>query len=294
MRKIIVSIVSFVLFFSSFQLLAQDQFLVSNGIKIRYIIKGSGVPVVLIHGMTQNIENCWNAPIKGGNLIERLSRNHMVIALDCRGHGKSDKPHDSAQYGKLMVKDVVNLLDYLHINKAHIIGFSMGAIIAGNLQLIYPDRVLSTVLSSALIDTKKGNEESGVQEAMKNTALDINNGRGMYSMIKWLDLPKDNHSAISDEQALGIGRFLMQGNDSVAIVSVLKAFGQFDVNKKQLERNNIPTLVIMGTQDHSIIAAREHIQQFQNARLKEVLGRDHAGILSSEEYYDLVEKFINQ
>jgi pimeloyl-ACP methyl ester carboxylesterase len=294
MRKNIVTILFFLFFSSSFQLFAQDQFFESNGVKIRYITKGSGVPVVLIHGMTQNIENCWAGPAEGGNLIERLSKNHQVIALDCRGHGKSDKPHDSTQYGILMVKDVVNLLDYLHINKAHIIGFSMGAIIAGNLQLNYPDRVLSTVLSSALIDTKKGNEESGVQYAMKSTALDIDNGRGMYSMIKWLDLPQDNHPAISDEQALGIGRFLIQNNDPVAIVSVLKAFDEFDVKEKQLEQNKIPTLVIVGTQDHSIIAARQHIQHFKSARLKEIPGKEHAGILDSKEYYNAVEEFINE
>lgn len=294
MRKNIVTIVCFLFLSSSCQLFAQVQFFESNGVKIRYITKGSGVPVVLIHGMTQNIESSWSVPIEGGNLIERLSKNHQVIALDCRGHGKSDKPHDSTQYGTRMVKDVLNLLDYLHIDKAHFIGFSMGAIIAGNLQLDYPDRVLSTVLSGALIATKKVNQQAGIQYAMKNTASDITAGRGMYSMIKWLDLPQDNKPAISDKQALDIGKFLIQGNDSVAIVSVLKAFDQFDVKEKQLKRNKIPTLVIIGTQDHSIIAARQHIRHFKNARLKEIAGKEHAGILSSKEYYNAVEEFINQ
>jgi pimeloyl-ACP methyl ester carboxylesterase len=170
----------------------------------------------------------------------------------------------------------------------------MGAIIAGNLQLDYPDRVLSTVLSGALIATKKVNQQAGIQYAMKNTASDITAGRGMYSMIKWLDLPQDNKPAISDKQALDIGKFLMQGNDSIAIVSVLKAFDQFDAKEKQLKRNKIPTLVIIGTQDHSIIAARQHIRHFENARLKEIAGKEHAGILSSKEYYNAVEEFINQ
>lgn len=294
MRKNVTTIVFF-LFLSSFcQLLAQDQFFISGGYKIRYVTRGTGIPVILIHGMTQNIESCWMLPIEGGNLIERLSKNHQVIALDCRGHGKSDKPHDSAQYGMLMVKDVVNLLNYLHISKAHIVGFSMGAIIAGNFQLNYPDRVLSTVLSSALVDTKKENEEWGVQDAMKRTALDISNGRGLYSMIKWLELPQKNHPAMRDEQALGIGRFLMQNNDSVAIISVLKAFEQFDVNEKRLEGNKISTLVLMGTLDHSILAARRNIKHFKNARLKEISEKDHAGVLSSREYYNSVETFINQ
>ena len=294
MRKNISKIVCFLLLFISFKSFAQDQYSESNGVKIRYITKGSGTPVVLIHGMTMNIESCWSAPIEGGNLIERLSKNHLVVALDCRGHGKSDKPHDSSQYGQLMVRDVVNLLNHLNISKAHVVGFSMGSIIAGNLQLNYPDRVISTVLGGAMVATKKRNEEMGIVSAMKNTESDITNGKGMYSMIMWLDLPINNKPPISDQQALGIGRFLMQGNDSIAIISVLKAFDQFNVKEKKLKKNKIPTLIIIGTQDHSIIDARQNIKLFKNGRLKEISGKEHAGILSSKEYYNAVEEFINQ
>jgi pimeloyl-ACP methyl ester carboxylesterase len=193
-----------------------------------------------------------------------------------------------------MVKDVVNLLDHLHIDKAHIIGFSMGSIIAGNLQLYYPERVFSTVLSGALVATKKENKKSGIQSAMNNSSLDIAAGHGLYSMIKWLDMPQDSKPTISDQEALAIGKFLIQSNDSVAIVSVLKSFDQFDVNQNNLKRNNIPTLVIIGTEDHSIIAARQNIQRFKNAKLKELRGKDHPGILGSQEYYAAVEQFINQ
>ena len=52
--------------------------------------------------------------------------------------------------------------------------------------------------------------------------------------------------------------------------------------------------MIIGTQDHSIIAARQNMQHFKNARLKEIFGKEHAGILSSKEYYNTVEEFINQ
>lgn len=294
MRKNISIIVCFLLLFTSFKSFAQDQYFESKGVKIRYITKGSGVPVLLIHGMTMNIESCWSAPAEGGNLIERLSKNHLVVALDCRGHGKSDKPHDSSQYGQLMVKDVVNLLNHLNISKAHVIGFSMGSIIAGNLQLNYPDRVISTVLSGAMVQTKKMNEEMGIQSAMRNTASDIANGKGMYSMIKWLDLPADNNPPVSDQQALAIGKFLIQGNDSLAIISILKAFDQFNVKEKKLKKNKIPTLIIIGTRDHSVIDARQNKKLFKNARLKEISGKEHAGILSSKEYYSAIEEFINQ
>ena len=59
-------------------------------------------------------------------VIHDLSHDCRVIALDCRGHGKSDKPTDPSQYGIEMVNDVVRLMDHLGIAKAHIIGYSMG------------------------------------------------------------------------------------------------------------------------------------------------------------------------
>src|SRR5947209_4722078 len=87
-----------------------DQFFDSNGVRIHYVVAGQGEPVVLIHG--------WSADAAmWGGLMADLSRDHRVIALDCRGHGKSGKPHDPAMYGIEMAEDVVRLLDHLGIRK---------------------------------------------------------------------------------------------------------------------------------------------------------------------------------
>ena len=67
-----------------------DQFFRSNGVKIRYIVVGKGEPVILVHGFAGNLD-VW------GSLIADLSKDHEAIALDCRGHGKSDKPHEPKQ-----------------------------------------------------------------------------------------------------------------------------------------------------------------------------------------------------
>ncbi|MCE9547954.1 MAG: alpha/beta hydrolase [Planctomycetia bacterium] len=60
-----------------------------------------------------------------------MSKNFQVIALDVRGHGLSDKPTREDAYGPELVGDVIRLMDHLHIKKAHIVGYSMGGIIAG-------------------------------------------------------------------------------------------------------------------------------------------------------------------
>jgi len=78
---------------------APDQFFDSNGVRIRYVIVGQGEPIILIHGWAADAEMWVSA-------IQVLSRNYRVIALDCRGHGKSGKPTDPSQYGMEMVNDI--------------------------------------------------------------------------------------------------------------------------------------------------------------------------------------------
>src|SRR5215469_11765348 len=89
-----------------------DQFFNSNGVNIRYVIAGKGEPVILVHGFAGNLE-IWTP------LIADLSKDHEVIAFDCRGHGKSDKPHEPQQYGMEMVNDITRLMNH-QISKAHI------------------------------------------------------------------------------------------------------------------------------------------------------------------------------
>jgi pimeloyl-ACP methyl ester carboxylesterase len=114
----------------------------SKGVKIRYTVQGKGEPVVLIHGWLSSVELNWTWP----GTTALLAKDHQVIALDVRGHGQSDKPTTEDAYGPELVEDVVRLLDHLKIKKAHIVGYSMGGIIAANFIVKHPDRVLSGTL----------------------------------------------------------------------------------------------------------------------------------------------------
>ncbi|MFO0947208.1 MAG: alpha/beta fold hydrolase [Planctomycetota bacterium] len=79
-------------------------------------------PVLLIHGFSASILMQWGVP----GILDRLASNHQVIAFDCRGHGKSDKPHDPSMYGANLAEDAIRLLDHLGVKKAHVVGYSMG------------------------------------------------------------------------------------------------------------------------------------------------------------------------
>src|SRR5437899_1829000 len=118
---------------------ARDHFFDSSGVRIRYLDEGRGAPVVLIHGYTGNADRHFVNP----GVFANLTADYRAIALDCRGHGKSDKPTDPNAYGVEMAQDVVRLLDHLNIRRAHIVGYSMGAMIAGYLLTTHAERFLS-------------------------------------------------------------------------------------------------------------------------------------------------------
>ncbi len=114
-------------------------FTASDGVKIHYLEAGKGSPVVLIHGFSGSAEGNWFA----NGVAEALSKNHRVVAIDCRGHGQSEKPHDPAKYGPQMAKDVLEMMDHLKIDKAHVHGYSMGGGIVTQLLVAAPQRFIT-------------------------------------------------------------------------------------------------------------------------------------------------------
>lgn len=121
---------------------AESQFFDAKGVKIHYLVEGSGEPVVLIHGLDSSAHLNWELP----GVMDALAVDHQVIALDLPGYGDSDKPNDPSAYGQAWIEDVILLLDHLKIEKAHIVGYSMGGMVALKLIAEHPDRVLSGTL----------------------------------------------------------------------------------------------------------------------------------------------------
>lgn len=114
----------------------------SDGLKIHYVVEGQGEPVILVHGLYSSAKLNWEMP---GTMTE-LAKHYQVIAFDNRGHGQSGKPEADDQYGVQMVEDVVRLMNHLHIQKAHVVGYSLGGMITLKLLTMHPERVSSAVL----------------------------------------------------------------------------------------------------------------------------------------------------
>jgi len=111
----------------------------ADGVRIHWMEAGDGVPVVLLHGYT----SCCDAGWFVNGVAKELARDHRVIGIDARGHGRSEKPHDPAKYpGDAMPADVIAVLDHLGVRKAHFHGYSMGGGIVAHLLARHPDRFI--------------------------------------------------------------------------------------------------------------------------------------------------------
>jgi pimeloyl-ACP methyl ester carboxylesterase len=112
-------------------------FTTSDGVKIHYLTAGnSGSWVVLIHGYMDSAQRMWFTT----GIAPALAKNHRVAAIDNRNHGQSDKPQPN---GAGRAQDVIELMDHLKIQKAHIHGYSMGGGMTGQLLALIPDRFIT-------------------------------------------------------------------------------------------------------------------------------------------------------
>src|SRR5262249_895424 len=131
---------------------------------------------LLIHGYTASIQTNWTDT----GVLQNLARDHRVIAFDLRGHGKSEKPHQPAAYAGATVQDAVRLLDHLHIQRAHIVGYSMGAIITAKLVTTNPDRFLTATLGG---HAGYRNWKPQYDEGAQRTALELEGDVPFRSLI---------------------------------------------------------------------------------------------------------------
>jgi pimeloyl-ACP methyl ester carboxylesterase len=116
-----------------------------KGTKIHYIMKGEGTPVLLIHGAKYTARTNWVA----SGIFPMLAENYKVIALDLSGYGESDKPSSAEAYGMQWVNDIKSLMASLNIQKAHIVGYSLGGMVAMKFISTHPDYIISGIIGGA-------------------------------------------------------------------------------------------------------------------------------------------------
>jgi len=250
----------------------EETFFDSNGVKIHYSVVGKGEPVVLIHGWASNGAQNWTAVVKD------LSQDYQVILIDCRGHGKSDKPHEINSYGVEMVNDVARLLNYLKIKKAHIAGYSMGAMIVLKFLALYPNRI-----SSAIMAGQGGVREDTLKNLDDPVLKFLDEGMPVADSLIKSSEPKPSPA----EQTLM--RFAFANNDSKALAAVMRGFKDLLVTNKEFKKIKIPVLAIYSVEGETVKPLKNLLK---NVRLTEIKEANHTTAPFKPEFIEAIRNFL--
>jgi pimeloyl-ACP methyl ester carboxylesterase len=238
-------------------------------VRIRYVDQGSGQPVVLLHGFGGNLDASW---VETG-VLPNLATDYRVIALDYRGHGKSDKPHDPKSYGIQLSQDVVRLLDHLNIPRAYIVGHSMGAGITAQLLTTNPDRFLTATLSgSAGRQTWTTQDAAAAAEA---EAVEFEQGIPFRSVI--LRTAPTDQPKPTDEQIQARSQQLLARNDRLALAAVVRSRGEQTFSAAQMATVQVPTLGLIGSADANLAAMQQLTSVLPTLKVVVIEGATHGG-----------------
>ncbi len=242
-----------------------------DGVAINYVDEGTGPAIVLVHGFASSLQGNWRAP---GIFDALVASGRRVVALDCRGHGQSGKPHDPAAYGQArMADDVIALMDHLGMDRADLMGYSMGGFISASLLANHPERWRSVILAGIGDTVLSGAFPRDRSEAIAR-ALEGGEVEGPLA-----------------ETARGFRAFAQAtGNDLLALAATQRApRGGFDASK--LAGARVPVMVLVGEGDTLIGPSDRLAATIPGARHVKVPG-DHLTAVVQPEFKRAIVDFL--
>lgn len=260
------------------------RFFNSEGVPIRFVEQGAGEPVVLVHAYMADAEINW---IDSG-VFQKLARHYRVIAFDCRGHGRSGKPHDPKQYGVQMTEDVVRLLDHLHISRAHLVGYSMGANIVAQVVALYPERVRTATLGGSVGRLHWSAADDRLSE-LEADEIERGSVRSMILRLSAAGSPKPSEAQIQQLSAR-----LFAGQDRLALAAVRRSWRDQVVSAAEIARARVPILAIFGSSDPSRSELSELKRSVPNIRVAIIPGATHMTAFTRPEFVRAIEDFLRR
>jgi pimeloyl-ACP methyl ester carboxylesterase len=227
-----------------------------DGVPLAFERLGQGPAIVMVHGFGSSRLQNWKSTGWYGGLTEA---GFSIVAMDCRGHGDSGKPHDPAAYGHdRMAEDVVAVMDGCDLTDALVLGYSMGGFIGLRLLASHPARVIKLAIA-------------GVGETYLRD--DITSPAARAALADALLTP--DKDSITDSRAKMFRAFADQpGKDRLALAACMRAMSP-RLPPETLSRLQRPILVVDGSQDETAGAPEPLARAFADGRAVTIAGRDH-------------------
>lgn len=232
---------------------------------------GPGDPILLVHGFASTaavnwVNTLWVRSLEGAG--------RRVVAFDNRGHGLSSKPYDMAAYDPaVMARDCVAILDHLAIERADVMGYSMGARITAFLAIAEPTRVRSAVLGGL--------------------GYHLVDGGGLPQSVDQA-LEADSIADVSDPLGRMFRRFAeANGGDLRALAACIRGTRR-NPSEDDLQSIVCPVLVAVGTADPIAGDAHRLARAIPRAKVLDIPGRDHNSAVGDRLFRSAVLEFLRE
>ena len=243
----------------------------SAGLTLAYRDVGEGDPILLIHGFASSSYMNWVYP---GWIKVLTEAGRRVIAIDNRGHGESEKLYDEAYYpAPLMAEDAVRLLEHLEIDRADVMGYSMGARISAFLNLAAPEKVRSVVFGGMGMKMVEGvGAPEPIAEALEADSIDTVTHPVGRAFRKFAENTK---------------------SDLKALATCMRASRQ-TITRDDVARITAPALVAVGTKDEIGGSASGLAALLPNGTALDIPDRDHMVAVGDKVYKSGVLDFLER
>jgi pimeloyl-ACP methyl ester carboxylesterase len=243
----------------------------NGAVEIAYLDEGEGDPILLVHGFASTKNVNWVYP----TWVSELKRNgRRVVAFDNRGHGESAKLYDSAAYEiATMASDIAALMDHLNIERADIMGYSLGSRMTAVLALSQPQRLRSAILGGIGIGLiEGGGPGENVVSALEADSLD-----------EVTDPVGRTFRAFADQTR----------SDRRALAACLRGSRRL-MSKQEAEQIAVPVLIAVGSADAIAGSADALGKIIPGAEVLNIPNRDHMRAVGDKVYKSGVLDFLSR
>jgi pimeloyl-ACP methyl ester carboxylesterase len=225
---------------------------ISDGVNLYYEEVGAGTPVVFVHEFAGDYRT-WEPQMR------RFARSHRCVTYSQRGYPPSDIPDDPARYGQDIARaDVVALMDALGIERAHIVGHSMGAYTALHVGIKHPQRCISVTAAGCGWGSLANSAARAAMRAQASETSKMFLEKGMSAAaVLYTDNPTRNTQKYKDPRGYGefvrmLAEHSAQGHSLTMAMLQAKRPTLWDM-ESDLKKFSVPLLIIVGDEDETCL-----------------------------------------